>query len=90
MPEKNSFDTFMNAVRDSVDGHAKRKNYTDAGPDGENKLLLVMRTMDIHTPHAIGEIVYKCAEYLRTPRRVILEKIAGWAFVVWREYPDKQ
>lgn len=89
MPEKpNSFDAFMSAVRSSVDDHAKRKNYSDNGPDGHNKLLVVMRELDIHKAHACGEIVYKVAEYLRAPRRVMLEKIAGWAYVIWREYPD--
>jgi hypothetical protein len=84
-PKGNTLDDFFNAVRSSVNDHAKRKNYTDDGADGDNKLLIVMSALGIHTPHAIGEIVYKCAEYLRCPRRVILEKIAGWAFVIWRE-----
>lgn len=83
----NSLDDFFSAVRSSVNEHARRKNYTDGDPDGENKLLVVMAALGIHQQHAIGEIIYKCAEFLRAPRRVLLEKIAGWAWTVWREMP---
>ena len=86
----NSFDAFAAAVRSSVDQHAKRKNYTDGGADDKNKMIAVMVLMGIHAPHSIGEIIYKCTEYLKTPRRVLLEKVAGWAFVLWKETePDK-
>lgn len=84
----NNLEDFFAAVRSSVDAHAARKNYTDNGPDGENKMLAVMVLLGIDVPHGIGEIIYKAAEYLKTPRRVLLEKIAGWAFCVWREHPD--
>ena len=80
-----TFDEFVAAVKDSCEGHARRKNYTSEGVDGDNQLLRVCTLLNIHTPHAIGEIIYKCAEYLRTPRSVLLEKIAGWAFILWRE-----
>ncbi len=86
--DPNSFDAFAAAVKSSVDGHAKRKNYTDNGPDGENKMLVVMNALDIHKQHASGEIIYKVAEYLKTPRRVLMEKVAGWAFTIWRETPE--
>lgn len=81
-----SLDAFFAAVRDSVNGHAKRKNYTDTGGDGPNKLITVMTTLDIHAPHGVGEIIYKCVEYLKNPRKVLLEKVAGWAFILWREH----
>lgn len=87
-PENDSLDSFFLAVRSSVTEHAQRKNYTDGGADSENKMLTVMKALGIDVPHGIGEIVYKCAEYLRAPRRVLLEKVAGWAFVVWRENRD--
>lgn len=83
----NSFDAFAAAVRSSCDQHAKRKNYSDNGTDGHNRMISVMVEMGIHAPHCVGEIVYKCAEYLRTPRRVLLEKVAGWAYVLWKETP---
>lgn len=85
---KASLDEFLEAVRDSVESHAKRKNYTDHGADGENKLVTIMAAMGIGVPHGIGEIVYKCTEYLRNPREVLLIKIAGWAFIIWRGEKD--
>jgi hypothetical protein len=86
--DPNSFAAFSKAVEDSITAHAKRKNYTDNGPDGLNKMLVVMNALGLHEHHAIGEIIYKAGEYLKTPRRVLLEKIAGWAFVLWRETSD--
>lgn len=84
----NSLDDFFAAVKSSVNDHAKRKNYTDNDASGDNKLLNVMVQLDIHKPHCAGEIIYKVAEYLKTPRRVLLEKVAGWAYVMWRETPN--
>jgi hypothetical protein len=86
--EPNSFDAFAAAVKSSVDSHAKRKGYTDNDPDGANKLSLAMTQLGIHEAHCIGEIIYKCAEWLKTPRRVLMEKVAGWAWLVWKETKD--
>ena len=79
-----TFDEFAKAVRDSCEGHAKRKGYTTSDADGDNQLITVATAMGFHEAHSIGEIVYKCAEYLKAPRDVLLIKIAGWAYVVWR------
>ncbi len=67
------------------DNHAKRKNYTKNDADGDNQLASVMTLLGIAAPHGIGEIIYKCAEFLKTPRKVLLVKIAGWAFILWRD-----
>lgn len=84
-----TFEEFSKQVRESVDAHAKRKNYTKEGPDGKNQLLGVMQLLNIHYPHAIGEIIYKCAEFLTCTKlrtkRLLAVKMAGWAFVIWRE-----
>ncbi len=80
-----SYAAFSKAVEDSINGHAKRKGYTDNDPSGDNKLANAMKQMGIHEAHCIGEIVYKCAEWLKCPRRVLMEKVAGWAYLVWRE-----
>lgn len=83
-----SFEQFVAAVKDSCEGHAQRKNYTSEGVDGDNQLLKVCVLLGIHDQHAIGEIIYKAVEYLKAPlptKRILLEKIAGWAFVLWRE-----
>ncbi|MCU1305208.1 MAG: hypothetical protein JWQ87_5492 [Candidatus Sulfotelmatobacter sp.] len=83
-----TFVEFSAAVKDSVEGHAKRKNYTTGGADDENQLLKVCTMLGIHDAHGIGEIIYKAVEYLKAPqatKKILLEKIAGWSFVLWRE-----
>src|ERR1700675_1681062 len=80
------FEEFLEAVRDSVEGQAKRKNYSENGLAGENKLGEVGRLMELEPQHGLGEIVYKCAEYLKNPREVLLIKIAGWAGVLWMRH----
>jgi hypothetical protein len=86
VPEK-TFAAFMEAVKDSVEGHARRKNYTTGGADDENQLLKVAQILGIHDQHCVGEIIYKCAEYLKAPaetKKILLLKVAGWAFILWR------
>lgn len=78
----------MQAVRESCEKHAQRKGYTSGSVDGPNQLLTVCTALGIHHQHSIGEIIYKAAEFLTTPKSVILEKIAGWAWVLWREMKD--
>ncbi len=83
-----TFEAFTKAIRDSVENHAKRKNYTTEGADGENQLLKVCHLLGIHEQHAIGEIIYKAAEYLKAPqptKKLLAEKMAGWCFMLWRE-----
>jgi hypothetical protein len=84
-----TFEQFVEAVRDSCESHAKRKNYTTEGIDGENQLLRICALLNIDKQHGIGEIIYKCAEYLTNPREVLLIKIAGWAYILWREHSGK-
>ena len=84
------FEEFLEAVRDSVEGQAKRKNYTKNGVDGENQLIEVGRLLEFEPQHGIGEIVYKCAEYLKNPREVLLIKIAGWAGVLWMRHHEDE
>ena len=79
-----SMNEFLALVRDSVEGQAKRKNYTASdNAEGPNQLMEVGRLLNYEPQHGIGEIVFKCAEYLRNPREVLLIKIAGWAAVLW-------
>ena len=84
------FEEFLEAVRDSVEGQAKRKNYTKNDVNGENQLSEVGRLLEFEPQHGIGEIVYKCAEYLKNPREVLLIKIAGWAGVLWMRHHEDE
>lgn len=83
-----TFEEFSKLVRDSVDGQAKRKGYTENGVEGENKLAEISRLLGITAAHGIGEIVYKAAEYLKNPREVLLIKISGWAYILWKDHQD--
>jgi len=84
-----SFDAFMTEVRDSVENHAERKNYIqEKNCDGVNPLAAFLSAIGIFTGHNIGEIIYKCVEYVKAPRRVLLVKIAGWAWLEWKECRD--
>lgn len=77
-----SLDAFFKAIRDSLEGHAKRKGYSD-GPDKTNKMLEASVAMDFFPKHELGEILYKLGEYQAVPRRVLMEKVAGWAYLIW-------
>ena len=85
-----TFEEFVANVKASCEQHAQRKNYSKSDVNGDNQLLSVMTTLGIHFPHAVGEIIYKCAEFLKTPRPVLMEKIAGWAWTIWRELPEEE
>lgn len=79
-----TFEEFQKQVRESCESHAQRKGYTTSDVNGENQLLRVAVALGIHDQHSIGEIVYKCAEYLKAPRDLLLIKIAGWAYIIWK------
>lgn len=85
-----TFEDFCQQVKDSCEKHAQRKGYTTSAIDGENQLLKVCVALGIHDDHAIGEILYKLIEYRNAPeavKPVLLEKVAGWAWTMWRELP---
>lgn len=84
MDNKNSFETFSKAVQHSVEGQAQRKGYRTATVDGENELADFMHSQGLGQPHGISEIIYKALEFKRAPRRVLLEKISGWSFILWQ------
>lgn len=75
-----SLEQFLTNVRSSCEVHAERKGYLR---DGSNKLGEAMDLLGIEAPHAIGEIVAKLIEFQQTPRKVLAEKIAGWAWRLW-------
>lgn len=95
MDNGNSFEDFTNAVRESVEAHAKRKGYRRTSESsGPNELADFMRSIQLSDKvtlgqaHAAAEIVYKAIEFLQDPRPVVLEKISGWAWIAW-ERTDK-
>jgi hypothetical protein len=81
-----AFEDFAKLVRDSVEGQAKRKGYTDNDTGGDNKLAQITQILGIGDAHGIGEIIYKATEYLKNPREVLLIKIAGWCYILWTKH----
>lgn len=88
-----SFKAFVQAVQDSCEGHARRKNYCAGGVDDGNQLLTFLAQYGLHEPHAIGEIIYKAVEMMKAPgptKKILCEKIAGWAWTIWKELPEEK
>lgn len=81
-----TFQDFAEAVRSSVEEHAERKGYKPGGASAVTAdVREIVRGLGIEKQHAVAEIIYKLVEFLHTPKRVLLEKVAGWSFIQWRE-----
>lgn len=78
-----TLEDFLDEIRDTCTGFAARKGYTNGGPDENNILGPILKTLGVSHDHAIGEIIAKCIEFRREPRRVVATKIAGWSWRLW-------
>ncbi len=78
-----SLGEFFKRVRSSCEEHARRKGYTKQGPDEGNVLGPMMKLLGTAQDHALGEILTKVVECKAHPRKVLAEKIAGWAHRLW-------
>ena len=78
-------DKFLSGVRTSLVGQATRKGYHVNGIDVASGAT---QMMGVAMGHAIGEITYKLLEFKTNPRRVVAEKISGWAYQLWRQAPE--
>lgn len=87
--DKQSFEAFARGIKESVEGQAQRKGYRTTTIDGDNQLADFMHSQGLGQPHGISEIIYKALEFKRAPRRVLLEKIAGWAFILWQRCKEQ-
>ena len=85
-----TFKQFSELVYDSLDGHARRKGYSEGGPDGPNALYEFETAIGASPAHAMGEIIYKATEYLHEAREVLLIKIAAWAFLEWKYFQNRK
>ncbi len=72
---------FFAGLRSSVEEHAKRKGYQDAS--GSDVAGGMVAALGLSAQHATCEMIYKLVEFRTAPRRVIAEKLAGWAFRLW-------
>lgn len=83
-----SLEQFLENVRSSCETHAERKGYKESGGD-RNVLGELTKAMGVESHHAIGEILAKLVEFKAKPRRVLAEKIAGWAWRLWITAPEQ-
>lgn len=83
-----SLEQFLENVRSSCETHAERKGYKESGGD-RNVLGELTKAMGVEAHHAIGEILAKLVEFKAKPRRVLAEKIAGWAWRLWITAPEQ-
>src|SRR5262249_36238343 len=88
--KERTIERFFEEVKDSVEGQAKRKGYTDNDLGGPNKLSEITKIIGIQRAHAVGECVYKLVEYLKNPRQVLLVKVSGWCYMLWHDHTDEQ
>ena len=80
-----SYDEFVRAMHDILNGTASDKRYSQTGPDGHNALYEFVRThVAFCDGHALGEIVYKAVRYQAKRNPEDLVKIAAWAFLAWK------
>lgn len=79
-----SLDEFFAEVRSSCTEHARRKGYTDVGPDASDRLGPILESFGVTAEHGVGEILTKLVEFRAAPRRLLLVKIAGWCWTIWR------
>ena len=78
--QSRSFQRFTREVQQSIRAYGKKKGYRSDKRD----LFEFTVACGAARGHAVGEIIYKAIEFFRRPRKVLLVKIAGWAFLAWR------
>jgi hypothetical protein len=78
--------TFMQNVESLLAPTAADKGYSTNGIDGQNALYEFVEETAGGCGHALGEIIYKARRYSRKGDPVDIEKIAAWAFLIWRHH----
>ena len=78
------FASFCEAVSDLLDQQAANKGYHGSGLSGPNPMYAFVAETAGGPAHALGEIHYKTRRYAARRDPKDLEKIAAWAYLVWR------
>ena len=81
-----NFDSFTGNMKSILDAKSYSKGYCDAGADGKNELYEFIEKHVGAMPHAhaLGEIIYKVVRYARKQDPEDLEKIAAWAYLIYK------
>jgi hypothetical protein len=80
---------FQRNVMALLEPTAKGKGYNTTGVDGQNLLYEFVQEAVGGPGHAIGEAIYKVRRYAAKRNPEDLEKLAAWAFLMWKHHQDK-
>jgi hypothetical protein len=81
-----NFATFHRRVLALLEPTAAGKGYNATGVDGANQLYEFVEATVGGPGHAIGEAIYKIKRYAAKRNPEDLEKLAAWAFLIWRHH----
>ena len=84
--ERMTFNQFTQNVKELLEPTAISKGYNITGVDGPNELYDFVHGIAGGNGHALGEIIYKVRRYVSKGDPRDIEKIAAWAFLVWRKH----
>ena len=80
------FDDFCQQIKDILDAKSAGKGYNEQGAEGRNDLYDFIEKFigPVQHAHALGEIVYKVVRYAKKQDPEDLEKIAAWAYLIYK------
>lgn len=82
-----TYSEFSKRVGALMERSARQKAYNSTGVDGPNQLFDFIYSV-AEAGHALGEIIYKVIRYKAKKNPTDLEKVAAWAFLVWRKHHE--
>ncbi len=83
-----TYKEFAERVEALLDDSARAKAYNATGVDGPNELFDFIGRV-AGDGHALGEIIYKVIRFKAKENTEDIEKIAAWAFLVWRKHQNE-
>jgi hypothetical protein len=83
-----TYQEFSERVKSLLDDSARAKAYNATGVDGPNELFDFIGRV-AGDGHALGEIIYKVIRFKAKENTEDIEKIAAWAFLVWRKHQNE-
>ena len=81
-----TFAEFERRVQALLEPTAKGKGYNTTGVDGQNLLYEFVEDAVGGPGHGIGEAIYKVKRYAAKRNPEDLEKLAAWAFLLWKHH----
>jgi hypothetical protein len=88
-PAVRTYAEFSARVKELLEPTAQSKGYNTTGVDGQNQLYEFVQDTVGGPGHAIGEAIYKVKRYAAKRNPEDLEKLAAWAFLIWKHHVPK-